>query len=255
MTRTPSLRRLWAGAFIVMLLAAIPALAEREDFHKNYAVAPDVQVSVDNVNGRIEISGWDRNEVDVSAAKSADSAEKLNRLKIEVDASSGRVSIRTRLPQGINNNPGSVEYRIRVPRTARIDKIEAVNGSVEISTLKSSVRAHSVNGSVTGRALTGDIDLGTVNGSVNCEALDFANARSVKLSSVNGAVEIYMPRDGSAHLTASTVHGGIHSDFSLPIKRGFVGSNLDTTIGSGATHVDLSSVNGGISIHGGTKGI
>jgi DUF4097 and DUF4098 domain-containing protein YvlB len=85
--------------------------------------------------------------------------------------------------------------------------------------------------------------------------LDLGTTRRVKLSSVNGRVELAMPKDANAHLSASTVSGSISSDFQLPVHHGWVGADLDTTLGSGTTRVELSSVNGGIKIHGGNAGI
>ena len=87
------------------------------------------------------------------------------------------------------------------------------------------------------------------------EIVDMGKAHHVKLSSVNGHIELAMPKAANAHLTANTVSGSISSDFSLPIHKGWVGSNLDTTLGSGATQVELSNVNGSIKIHGGNAGI
>jgi hypothetical protein len=250
-------RATWLGIVLGIIAAAVPALAAdfTEQFEKTYPVTANVRVSLKDVNGSVEINAWDRNEVKIVATKHANSQEKLARLKIDVQASKDSVAIETKLPEGTNNNPGAVEYVIQVPRTARLDKIETVNGKVDVSGISGAVHASSVNGRVTGRGLTGDIDLSTVNGKVDCEAVDFAGAHTVKLSTVNGSVELSMPRDANAHLTASTVHGGIHSDFGSPSRTGFVGANLDTTIGSGGAHVDLSSVNGGISIHSGAKGL
>lgn len=258
MTERYNRRALWAGVALGMLLAALPVFAAsvEENFEHSYPVSANVRVSLSNINGSVEITGWDKNEVRVEAVKRADSKEKLARLKIDIQASKDSVAIKTDLPSGTNNNPGSVDYEIHVPRNARLDKIDTVNGSVEISDVRGSVEASSVNGKVQGRGLTGDIDLHTVNGSVDCEAIDFSAARNVKLSTVNGGVELSMPRDADAHLTASTVHGGISSNFNLPIKKHFpVGSDLDTTLGSGKTSVNLSSVNGGISIRSGAKGL
>ncbi len=256
MNRRKSLRVAGLLAIAAVLLT-LPAVASeyKEEFHKTFPVEANAQISLSNVNGSVEVSGWDRNEVQVDATKYADTQQKLDRMKIEVNASSGSVSIQTRYPERTNNDPGRVEYKIHVPRTARLDKIETVNGGVQISNISNSVAASSVNGHVTGTALAGNIDLSAVNGGVSCEALNLANARTVKLHSVNGGVEFFMPRESNTHLTASTVHGGIQSDFNLPVSRNFVGSTLDTTLGSGATQVDLSSVNGGISIRGGSKGI
>lgn len=257
MNHMQSRRATWLGIVLGIVAAAIPALAAdfTEKFEKTYPVSANVRVSLKNVNGGVEITGWDRNEVQIVATKHANSQDKLARLKIEVQASNDSVAIKTKLPEGTNNNPGSVEYEIHVPRGARLDKIDTVNGSVEVSEIRGAVHVSSVNGKVTGRGLTGDIDLSTVNGKVDCEAIELAGAQNVKLSTVNGSVELSVPRDSNAHLTANTVHGGIHSDFGTPGRTGFVGANLDTTMGSGSTHVDLSSVNGGISIHGGSKGL
>jgi DUF4097 and DUF4098 domain-containing protein YvlB len=250
-------RAAWLGAILGMIVAVTPTFAAdyTEKFEKTYHVAPNVRVALSNVNGGVEVTAWDRNEVQVLATKHANTQEKLARLKIDVQASNDSVVVKTKLPEGTNNNPGSVEYEIRVPRGAKLDKIDTVNGSVEVSGIRGAVKISSVNGKVTGRGLVGDIELSTVNGMVDCEVVDLAGAHNVKLSTVNGSVQLSMPRDANAHLTASTVHGRISSDFSLPIKSGFVGSNLDTMIGSGNTQVELSSVNGGISIHGGAKGL
>lgn len=251
-------RSLWLGLILGTLVAALPAFASdfTERFDKTYPVSASVRVSLSNVNGGVEVSGWDRNEVQVIATKRADSQEKLARLTVDVQASTDSVAIKTKLPQGHNNNPGSVDYEIRVPRGARLDKIQTVNGNVEISTVRGSVNAESVNGGVKASSLTGDVELKTVNGNIDCEVADLASTKNVRLSTVNGGVELSMPKDANAHLTASTVHGGINSNFNLPIKKNFpVGSNLDTTLGSGNTMVDLKSVNGGISIRSGSKGL
>lgn len=245
-------------ATALMILAAAPAFASpyREEFHKTYPADPNVYLSLSNINGDVQITAWDRNEVQLDAVKTARSEEKLKEAEIRVDALPSRIHIETRYPEHRNNyDPANVQYELHVPRNARLDKIDLINGKLNIEAVKGEVRASSVNGSVTARGLTGDVDLSTVNGSVSSELIDLSNAHRVKLSSVNGHVEIAMPKDANAHLSANTVSGSISSDFQLPVHKGFVGSDLDTTLGSGATRVELSSVNGGIKIHGGNAGI
>lgn len=245
-------------ATALMILAAAPAFASpyREEFHKTYPVAANVNVSLSNINGDVQITAWDRNEVQLDAVKTARSEEKLKEAEIRVDASQSNIHIETRYPEHRNNyDPANVQYELHVPRNAKLDKIDLINGKLNIEAVKGEVRASSVNGSVTARGLTGDVDLSTVNGSVSSELIDLANSHRVKLSSVNGHVEIAMPKDANAHLSANTVSGSISSDFQLPVHKGFVGSDLDTTLGSGATRVELSSVNGRIKIHGGNAGI
>src|ERR1700730_1064238 len=94
-----------------------------EEFHQTYALTPDGRVELDNINGPVHISGWERNEVKVDAVKSADSKERLDDARIEVDSSAGRLSIRTKYRDhdltfswGSHHNPPSVEYTLTVPR-------------------------------------------------------------------------------------------------------------------------------------------
>jgi phosphomannomutase len=94
-----------------------------EEFHQTYALTPDGRVELDNINGDVHISTWDRNEVKVDAIKSADLKERLDEAKIEVDAGKDYISIRTRYPDhdhnftwGSRNNPASVEYTLTVPK-------------------------------------------------------------------------------------------------------------------------------------------
>lgn len=253
-----SRRAMWLCLLVATVVASMPVFAAdvTERFEKTYPVSANARVSLSNVNGGVDISAWDRNEVQVVATKHANTQEKLARLKIDVRASANSVDIKTQLPSGMNNNPGSVDYEIRVPRGASLDKIETVDGSVQLSGVRGNVRASSVNGKVTGRGLTGDMELSTVNGMVDGEAIDLRSSQHVKLSTVNGSVEFSLPSDANARLTASATNGGIRSDMNLPIKRRFpIGAEVDTTLGSGGARVELSAVNGGIMIKGGSKGL
>ncbi|ABF40040.1 hypothetical protein Acid345_1037 [Candidatus Koribacter versatilis Ellin345] len=247
-----------AASLLVVLASALSAAAAqfRDEFHKTYPASPNINVSLSNINGSVEITAWDRNEVQLDAVKTANTQEKLNEAEIRVDASNDRIHIETHYPEHrTNNNPANVEYQLHVPRSARLDKIDLVNGKLDIDGVKGEVHGASVNGAISARGLTGDVELSTVNGSVSSELVDLNSARRVKLSSVNGHVELAMPKDANAHLSASTVSGSISSDFQLPIHKGWVGSDLDTTLGSGTTRVELSNVNGSIKIHGGNAGI
>jgi DUF4097 and DUF4098 domain-containing protein YvlB len=72
---------------------------------------------------------------------------------------------------------------------------------------------------------------------------------AVKLDTVNGSLRLALPDDASATVHASTVNGGIENSFGLSAKKhDYVGRSLQGTIGSGATPVELSTVNGSIAI-------
>src|SRR6478672_7938006 len=93
-----------AGTLCALLTFALGAHASdhrgalTEEFHQTYAITTDGRIELDNINGDVHISSWDRNEVKVDAVKYADTKERLDEAKIEVNASKDSVSIRTKYP-------------------------------------------------------------------------------------------------------------------------------------------------------------
>ena len=69
-----------------------------EEFHQTYPLTPNGRIELDNINGDVHISTWDRNEVKVDAIKSADEKERLDEAKIEVNSGKDYISIQTKYP-------------------------------------------------------------------------------------------------------------------------------------------------------------
>lgn len=234
-----------------LCLAPFVARAEvRAEFHQVYPVAADGRVSIANVNGTIQVSAWDRNEVKVDAVKRGDSQVELDEARIVVEASSNSVDIRTKYPEhNHREHTAAINYTISVPRGATLSHIESVNGDVTIDGVSGPVRANTVNGKVSVTRAAGDLNASTVNGRVEA-AFDRLQGHNVSLNTVNGAILLALPKDAGARLDASTVHGGISSDFDLTVRHaGFgPGSSIQTTIGGGGASVKLATVNGGINL-------
>ena len=114
-----------AGAILAVSLISSAALASdrpgklTEEFHKVYPLSAQGRIQVDNLNGPVHISGWDRDEVKVDAVKSAWTKERLDEARIEINAEQSEISIHTEYPghdhtfnDDDHNNPASVEYTI-----------------------------------------------------------------------------------------------------------------------------------------------
>jgi DUF4097 and DUF4098 domain-containing protein YvlB len=224
--------------------------AYTEEFHQTYALSPEGRVELDNINGAVHISSWDRNEVKVDAVKSADAKEKLDEAKIEVNATSDLISIRTKYPEHRwgNNNPASIEYTLTVPRGVHLDEIKLINGGLDITGINGEVQASCINGRLEASDLSGRAHLSTINGRLNAKFSQL-NGHTLELSSVNGSVELTIPSDSMAEIEASTVSGDIDNDFGLHVSHHFVGHNLSGELGNGGTRIHLSDVNGRIEIH------
>ena len=245
-------RRLAGATFgaLLALLVALPAQAEvTQEFHKTVPLTANGHVSLDNINGNVEITGWERNEVQIDAVKKASTQEKLDNMRIEVNAGSSSVEIQTRFPEhGNNNNPGGVHYTLHVPQNARIDKVNLVNGSLTVQKVTGEIDANLVNGKLQASDLAGEADLATVNGSIDATYNSLNNVRGIKLKSVNGSVNLTLPQSPNADVDASVVNGSITTDFPLTVKGHFVGKSMSGTLGSGGVRIELTNVNGSIHI-------
>jgi hypothetical protein len=226
-----------------------------EELHKTYPLPADGRVELDNINGDVHISSWDRNEVRVDAVKYAGTKERLDEAHIEIDAGSGYVAIRTKYPHqdhtwnwGSHNNPAGVEYTLTVPRAARLDEIKLINGELDINGVSGEVRASCINGRLEAHNLAGRAKLSTINGKLDARFDQIAKG-SVELESVNGSVDLTIPSDSKAEVEASTVSGNINNDFGLHVSHHIVGHELRGELGNGGAHIKLANVNGRIEIH------
>lgn len=229
-----------------------------EEFHQTYPLNATGRVSVENINGGVHISVWDQNMVKVDAVKRAYKKERLDEAKVDVSTTADSVRIKTEYPDRNQtfssgerryNNPAEVEYTLTIPRKARIDSADLVNGSLEIEGAEGDVKAACVNGQIKARGLTGDVKLSTVNGGVEATITRLEESKSTSLNSVNGSIVLTIPSDSNAQVKASTIHGSITNDFGLQVNDGdYVGHDLSGQIGNGGPRIRLSNVNGSISI-------
>lgn len=230
----------------------------REEFHQAYPLAATGRISLENINGSVKVTAWDRSEVKVDAVKKAYRRERLDEAKIEVRSDAEGIHIETIYPnrtqtftdgEGRYENPATVEYTLTVPRAARIDSIELINGGLDLDGLAGDVKASSINGRVVARSLTGVVRLSTINGKLEAAFNQLDATKPISLSSINGQVLLTIPSDSNAELKASTVHGQITNDFGFPVRRGrHVGRDLAGQLGQGGARIKLGNVNGQVTI-------
>jgi len=258
-------RATWMGA-IVGSLAAFLVLAaranasdgqdsEKEEFHQTYPLSANGRIELDNINGPVRVTAWDRNEVKVDAIKRAGNRKRLEEAKIQVDSSSNSLSIRSEYPEhnhtfwndGNHDRAASVEYALTLPRSASLDEIKLVNGNLDIEGVNGEVHVSCVNGRLTAHDLGGRAELSTVNGKL--EATVDRLQSPLNVSSVNASVVLTLPSDAKAIVEASTVNGAISNDFGMLVsKHQWVGHEMRGELGGGGPHVRVSNVNGRIEI-------
>lgn len=210
-------------SLILALAVAAGARADRPvDEHRT--VNPDATVSIENVAGSVTVSGWERNEVQVTGTL-GDDVEKL-----ELSGDSARLKIKVKLPRGDrswSDRHYDAELEVHVPRGARVET-KLVSASVAVS------------------GTSGAIDLETVSGGVSVQD----GGREAEIQTVSGKVDY---RGAAEHVTVASVSGGIEvhaaaGDLQASTVSGSVRVEADA-----AGRTKLESVSGDVAFTGGLK--
>jgi DUF4097 and DUF4098 domain-containing protein YvlB len=243
---------------MILGLLSVPAFADyTEELNWTFELNEGGRISLENVNGNVEVTGVSGNTVEIIALKKAGTEEYLENLEILIEDSPDAIHIETDHPdsgiKGMFNwgkdSSGSVHFTLRVPASANLDEIESVNGDISIEGVSGTVRAGAVNGEIRASGLMGDANLETVNGSVDATFEKFGAGQKANCESVNGRLTVNLPADADVSVTAETINGGIDgSDFGLKVDKGFVGRDLAGDIGSGGGRLSMDTVNGAIKI-------
>ncbi len=232
--------------FLLAAIVAVPSYAITKDFNQNYPLQPGGTFELQNVNGTVEVQGWDRNEVEVHAVKTAKQRETdLERVSIEVDARPNAVSVTTRYPQ----NEGvevAVEYTIHIPHDARVEHIGTVNGTLRISGLENVEDLHTVNGDIEVFEAGGNIHAHTTNGNVHLELAHAPDKSGATAETTNGSLVLAVPADLEAELEARCLNGNFYSELPITMESSQRPREVHGKLGHGGAPICLRTVNGGI---------
>jgi DUF4097 and DUF4098 domain-containing protein YvlB len=255
-----------------------------ENFSHSYTLKPGGRLSVENMNGSVEISGWDRDTVEITGAKYAATEDLLKSTRIDIQQSADGIQVRTIRPSGVRGNVGA-RYTIRVPKRIELDRVVSSNGHVEARDLEGPARIRTSNGAVRVNNSKGPLDVETSNGGIDINdhagavtgrtsnghiRVDLSNpeqgrpvrlessnggitlkmrelnGNSIRMSTSNARIDLTLPENANAQLRASTSNGSFHTD--LPVQGSITKNRADGKIGSGGPYVELSTSNGRISL-------
>lgn len=253
------------------LISSIIAREIEETFKKTIPVNSSTRLTVENRNGNIDISIWDRNEVEiighkkVRAGSEDDAQEIMELLKIDVTVLASEIEVVTDYPASGNRrgNGGffewlmgeshdisySVSYEIKVPKEFDLD-LNSSNGRIDVDGSNGRLRMETTNGKINGKNISGSARCNTTNGSINVSFEKVTQKDEMSFTSTNGSIKLYLPNDIKADVKARTTNGSIDCD--LPITDRFGGSRkqLDAEInGGGDLDIYIKTTNGSIKIN------
>lgn len=221
-----------------LLCLVAPAQAE-QNLQRKAAVPADAAIEIGNVSGRVEVTAWDRNEVDLDATLTGDED------KLEFDADGRHLRIKVTRPDKMLRGPKEATLILRVPQGASL-RAEVVSAELEVRGLRGEQRLNSVSGDVRTEAFTAPVALRTISGDGTIAGT--GGKAEVSVSSVSGTLEVTNVQ-GSAE--AETVSGEVtlRLDAVDRLKVGTVSGEFDGSVEllPGA-RVEIESVSGEIDL-------
>jgi len=244
-----SLRLLSLSLLAATAVAASAKVTEK--FAQTYPLTANGSIHVGNINGSVEIVGWDKNEVSLEAEKSARDEEALAHIHLKIESGPSRLSIKTEHEKAWKfweSANAQVHYKLMVPVGATLDKIDVVNSNIVVTGVKGRVKLATVNGSINARDLGGPGDFDTVNGSIDVAyAVLPADADEISLDTVNGSCTLKLPAAAMFKLKADTINGHVSCDFPITLEKSGK-HDLRGTVGTPGPNVKLDSVNGSLTV-------
>lgn len=235
----------------------------RKEFSQSFPLDANGRFNINDINGRIEIHGWNSNLVVLKAVILGKTAASVASVKIDVDSDPSRAGVHTRLPSRKNDSSSSrdwwdrndiggarVDYTVSLPLRACLEKVSTVNGTVVIGGMAGDISVFTIQGAAQIKNAAHNLKLSTVNGTITADMDKLGEGQSAALNAINGLIRLAVPDNADAMFSITNFNGSLSSDFSeLAVKRqSSGGSSLNGSFRDGAASVRGNTVNGTIEI-------
>jgi DUF4097 and DUF4098 domain-containing protein YvlB len=218
---------------VLLMLASASAVAG-QTVDESWDIDANANISIENVAGSIEVSGWDRNEahltgelgnsvdeLEISATGAALQIAVINRNQRNVDST----ELKLMVPRGANIDvsavsadidisgldnekltANSVSGNVEVEASSRRVSIESVSGDLAFSGETARISAETVSGDMNLSGISGEIEATTVSGDMELQA---GLVNSVKLETVSGDMTAVAEVSGNGKLSAESMSGDV----------------------------------------------
>jgi hypothetical protein len=252
------LQQALSAAVLGLFFAATSAAGDDavKEVHRTTPLDANGKVSLETYKGSIDVTVWDRHEIEVAARiepdpEGEDQAEKVRATEIRIEGSGSSVRIETDYSRvrgrgflGVFGDDGTLpfaRYTIRMPKAARLE-IKDYKSESRIAGLTDRLDFRSYKGDVHLTALEGPVRLETYKGVVRADLARFAESR---FETYKGEIEIALPKGASFDLDADLGrHGNLDSDFPMAVRSSEGGGRHRSTVGGGGARLSLETSKG-----------
>lgn len=263
-------RRLIIAA-VLALSACIYTYRHEETGTRTWGAAGVERIVASTLNGRIDfVAGNDTLIVGTltryAYGRNRSDAEKAIANVTIIDSIVGPdLRVEARMPSA-GVRPYGAFFTFTAPRSTAVD-FETTNGSIAVTGAGAGVRAGTTNGDITltgteGAATVattngkvtlaghrGSVTSATTNGTIRCDIAALDAAENATLSTTNSDIELFLPADVSATITAGNTTGTIRFlDFDYTYPTMPTDHHVVGRIGSGTSTITIQTTNGDITV-------
>ncbi len=241
--------------------------------------SPDSKIDIQFGAKKIKIVGHDKNEIIITTdfkgefpettptKENGDLPDRAVGLKPLVPSPKGNSGIGLIIDkQGDHiivrktpQNNITISYTFYIPNKVSLNIMpmhQPGNTDFEIENLSGEVNIHGLNSDIKMKDVSGPIVANTSNGSVEIVYNNVTPDKPNSILSVNGFVDISLPKDISANLEIHAINGEVYTDWEIKADKDVENNmmlvpnmnmfNLEGTINGGGTPISIQSVNGDI---------
>ena len=234
-----------------------------------YNVDENTILDVNNMNGQIEIDGWENDTISFHFIKKTNERygeDEFDKVDINIDEIGNKIVVETVYLE--NTNHVSLSMKINVPNHVIIGSVNTHNGGIYLSNLNGDIEADTKNGPIyinnvdgfvnanvdngpiSVKGTTGVNNIITHNGVIYAEVFDLKNDISIKTD--NGNIEVYINPELNLNLDIESVStGGISLNdllSLLDIER-LDSHHIEAILGLGGNSINIRIVNGFVNLY------
>jgi len=250
--------------FFVVRLSGCFGPQVTDYFNESYAVSEQTILTVTNINGQVEITSWDGNNVTINAVKkSSFGQEELDKIDINVTYLGIYLNIQTKYPD-LSTIRGSVDMNIKVPRSVHIESVTTSNGAIQITDTNGNISTSSSNGAIIINTVNGYVSAETSNGRIDIKGttglrniqtsngaitVEVAHLKdNINIDTSNGPITVYINPLLNATIDMTTSNGQITFE-GIPLNVQLLEqSHVIGSLGSDGRKIEIRTSNGKIQL-------
>jgi DUF4097 and DUF4098 domain-containing protein YvlB len=203
-------------------LSLIGATAMADSIDQRLDAAADGAVTISNISGSVEVTGWSRNEVEVSG----DLGSGVEELIFKRD--DNEIEIRVKVPGSSKRNISS-ELVVHVPEKSSV-KVAGVSADIDVTNVLGILNLQSVSGDIDSEVHAADVEIHTVSGDVEVQGDD--KVAHSELSTVSGDIDT---QNLAGEVTLNSVTGDL-----IVVNSSFERARMETVNGDIIFNAGLS---------------